>query len=170
MRRLTTSAGASLAFLSSFAYGFPPHRTFCWVAASVAVCECAVGPRGSERGAVRVLMMLPFLSLLSAHSWKQHRDLSSPIDTGVSKNSLYTRTTNYINAESPHLPKDLDHSLGIAREEVRLKCLSFLFFSNCFLLVFVCNHFSTFLRLSQRRKKCWSGRGSMRTADRKWWR
>ncbi|XP_075874980.1 uncharacterized protein tacc2 isoform X5 [Nelusetta ayraudi] len=51
----------------------------------------------------------------------KHRDLSSPIDTGVSKNSLYTRTTNYIDAESPHLPKDLDHSLGIAREEIVTK-------------------------------------------------
>lgn len=87
----------------------------------------SVGLRGSVCGAVWVLMMFPFLSLLSAHSWKQHRDLSSPIDTGVSKNSLYTRTTNYIDAESPHLPKDLDHSLGIAREEVRLKCLFFFF-------------------------------------------
>lgn len=65
------------------------------------------------------LMMFPLLSLLSAHSWKQHRDFSSPVDTGVSKNLLYTRTSNYIDAESPHLPKDLDHSLGIAREEVR---------------------------------------------------
>lgn len=68
-------------------------------------------------------VMFPFLSLLSAHPWKQHRDLSSPVDTAVSKSSLYTRTTNYIEGESPHLPKDLDHSLGIAREEVPQKCL-----------------------------------------------
>lgn len=147
----------------SFTYGFPPRGAFSWVAASV-------GLRGSVCGAVRVLMMFPFLSLLSAHSWKQHRDLSSPIDTGVSKNSLYTRTTNYIDAESPHLPKDLDHSLGIAREEVRLKCLFFLFGLLPSMFVFVFNNFSTLLRSSQRRKKCWSGRGSMRTADRKWWR
>lgn len=66
-------------------------------------------------------VMFPFLSLLSADPWKQHRDLSSPIDTAVSKSSLYTRTTNYIEGESPHLPKDLDHSLGIAREEVPQK-------------------------------------------------
>lgn len=101
------------------------HRPFyfirIWGFPSVAVSDCAVGPRGSVCGAVWVLTMFPFLSLLSTHSWKQHRDLSSPIDTGVSKNSLYTRTTNYIDAESPHLPKDLDHSLGIAREEVWLK-------------------------------------------------
>lgn len=77
------------------------------------------GPEGIRMWRRLVLMMFPFLSLLSAHSWKQHRDLASPIDTGVSKNSLYTRTSNYIDAESPHLPKDLDHSLGIAREEVR---------------------------------------------------
>uniref|UniRef100_UPI0037E95BA2 transforming acidic coiled-coil-containing protein 2 isoform X2 n=1 Tax=Semicossyphus pulcher TaxID=241346 RepID=UPI0037E95BA2 len=50
----------------------------------------------------------------------QHRDLSSPIESAVSKSSLYTRTTNssYIEAESPHLPRELDHSLGIAREEI----------------------------------------------------
>lgn len=57
----------------------------------------------------------------------QHRDLSSPIDTGVSKNSLYARTINYIDAESPHLPKELDHSLGIAREEVQQKKKRFFF-------------------------------------------
>ncbi|XP_034538162.1 transforming acidic coiled-coil-containing protein 2 [Notolabrus celidotus] len=50
----------------------------------------------------------------------QHRDLSSPIESGVSKNSLYARTnsTSYIEGESPHLPRELDHSLGIAREEI----------------------------------------------------
>lgn len=62
--------------------------------------------------------MFPFLSLLSAGFWKQHRDVSSPIENVMSKNSLYSRTTNYIEGESPHLPKELDHSLGIAREEV----------------------------------------------------
>lgn len=63
-------------------------------------------------------VMFPFLSLISAGSWKQHRDLSSPIENAVSKNSLYARTTDYMEGESPHLPKELDHSLGIAREEV----------------------------------------------------
>lgn len=62
--------------------------------------------------------MFPFIHLLSFGSWKQHRDVSSPIESAVSKNSLYARTTNYIEGESPHLPRDLDHSLGIAREEV----------------------------------------------------
>ncbi|XP_044069212.1 transforming acidic coiled-coil-containing protein 2 isoform X15 [Siniperca chuatsi] len=51
----------------------------------------------------------------------QHRDVSSPVESTVSKNSLYTRTTNYIEGESPHLPRDLDHSLGIAREEIVTK-------------------------------------------------
>ncbi|XP_034082613.1 uncharacterized protein LOC117552951 isoform X7 [Gymnodraco acuticeps] len=52
----------------------------------------------------------------------QHRDISSAVDSGVSKDSLYTRTsTNYIEGESPHLPKELDHSLGIAREEIVTK-------------------------------------------------
>ncbi|XP_041644626.1 titin homolog isoform X4 [Cheilinus undulatus] len=50
----------------------------------------------------------------------EHRDLTSPTESGVSKNSLYARTTNssYIEGESPHLPKELDHSLEIAREEI----------------------------------------------------
>ncbi|XP_008281687.1 microtubule-associated protein futsch isoform X2 [Stegastes partitus] len=55
----------------------------------------------------------------------QHRDVASSIESAVSKNSLYARTTttttnntSYIEGESPHLPRDLDHSLGIAREEI----------------------------------------------------
>ncbi|XP_032396994.1 uncharacterized protein tacc2 isoform X4 [Etheostoma spectabile] len=52
----------------------------------------------------------------------QHRDVSSPVESGVSMNSLYTRTTtSYIEGESPHLPRELDHSLGIAREEIVTK-------------------------------------------------
>ncbi|TNN53278.1 Transforming acidic coiled-coil-containing protein 2 [Liparis tanakae] len=66
--------------------------------------------------------MFPFLSRLSAGSWKQHRDVSSPVEGGVSKNSLYARTTtSYIEGETPHLPRELDHSLGIAREEIVTK-------------------------------------------------
>ncbi|XP_035518809.1 uncharacterized protein tacc2 isoform X3 [Morone saxatilis] len=52
---------------------------------------------------------------------EQHRDVSSPIESAVSKNSLYARTTGYIEGESPHLPRELDHSLGIAREEIVTK-------------------------------------------------
>ncbi|KAM6923193.1 transforming acidic coiled-coil-containing protein 2 isoform 3-T3 [Lycodopsis pacificus] len=52
----------------------------------------------------------------------QHRDVSSPGESGVSKNSLYASTTDsYIEGESPHLPRELDHSLGIAREEIVTK-------------------------------------------------
>ncbi|XP_019726049.1 uncharacterized protein tacc2 isoform X3 [Hippocampus comes] len=52
----------------------------------------------------------------------QHRDVSSPSESSVSKNMLYARTANnYIDGESPHLPKDLDHSLGIAKEEIVTK-------------------------------------------------
>ncbi|KAL6101670.1 tacc2 [Pungitius sinensis] len=52
----------------------------------------------------------------------QHRDVSSPVQGGVSKNSLYTRTTtSYIEGESTHLPRELDHSLGIARDEIVTK-------------------------------------------------
>ncbi|XP_067380677.1 microtubule-associated protein futsch isoform X5 [Channa argus] len=53
----------------------------------------------------------------------QHRDVSSPLESAVCKNSLYARSTAtaYIEGESPHLPGDLDHSLGIAREEIVIK-------------------------------------------------
>ncbi|XP_035848450.1 microtubule-associated protein futsch isoform X8 [Sander lucioperca] len=52
----------------------------------------------------------------------KHRDVSSPVESGVSMNSLYARTTtSYIEGESPHLPRELDHSLGIAREEIVTK-------------------------------------------------
>uniref|UniRef100_H2TSG7 Uncharacterized LOC101063639 n=1 Tax=Takifugu rubripes TaxID=31033 RepID=H2TSG7_TAKRU len=45
-------------------------------------------------------------------------DVVSSMENAVSKSCLYSRPTDYIEGESPHLPKDLDHSLGIAREEV----------------------------------------------------
>eukprot|EP00066_Takifugu_rubripes_P012544 XP_011601810.1 PREDICTED: transforming acidic coiled-coil-containing protein 2-like [Takifugu rubripes] len=48
----------------------------------------------------------------------QRRDVVSSMENAVSKSCLYSRPTDYIEGESPHLPKDLDHSLGIAREEV----------------------------------------------------
>ncbi|XP_041865858.1 uncharacterized protein tacc2 isoform X3 [Melanotaenia boesemani] len=55
----------------------------------------------------------------------QHRDMPSSVESVVTKNSLYARTTttssSYIEGESPHLPRDLDHSLGIAREEIVTK-------------------------------------------------
>ncbi|XP_066534765.1 transforming acidic coiled-coil-containing protein 2 isoform X3 [Hoplias malabaricus] len=47
----------------------------------------------------------------------QQREVSSPGDSGVSKSSMYSRT-GYSETESPYLPRDLDHSLGIAREEI----------------------------------------------------
>lgn len=68
--------------------------------------------------------MFPFLSLLSPGFWKQRRDMVSSMENAVSKSSLYSRTTDYIEGESPHLPKELDHSLGIAREEVCHKGLN----------------------------------------------
>ncbi|XP_077960220.1 uncharacterized protein tacc2 isoform X8 [Gasterosteus aculeatus] len=53
---------------------------------------------------------------------QQHRDACSPVESGVSKNSLYTRTTtSYIEGESTNLPRELDHSLGIARDEIVTK-------------------------------------------------
>ncbi|XP_047458215.1 mucin-17 isoform X4 [Mugil cephalus] len=53
----------------------------------------------------------------------KHRDVASSAESAVSMNSLYARTaaTSYIEGESPHLPRELDHSLGIAREEIVTK-------------------------------------------------
>ncbi|XP_029926260.1 transforming acidic coiled-coil-containing protein 2 [Myripristis murdjan] len=52
----------------------------------------------------------------------QQRDVPSPVESAVSKSSLYTRTsTGYSEGESPYLPRELDHSLGIAREEIVTK-------------------------------------------------
>ncbi|TRY81440.1 hypothetical protein DNTS_008157 [Danionella cerebrum] len=56
----------------------------------------------------------------TAFAQKLQRDMSSTGDSGVLKNSLYCRT-GYIEGESPHLPCDMDHSLGIAREEIVMK-------------------------------------------------
>ncbi|XP_034082607.1 uncharacterized protein LOC117552951 isoform X6 [Gymnodraco acuticeps] len=80
------------------------------------------GPDGSagEKGRKRENKALSRTQ--STERDEQHRDISSAVDSGVSKDSLYTRTsTNYIEGESPHLPKELDHSLGIAREEIVTK-------------------------------------------------
>ncbi|KAL2082971.1 hypothetical protein ACEWY4_020744 [Coilia grayii] len=48
------------------------------------------------------------------------REVSSPAENVVFKTSLYTQP-GYSEAESPYLPRDLDHSLGIAREEIMAK-------------------------------------------------
>ncbi|XP_062851683.1 transforming acidic coiled-coil-containing protein 2 isoform X2 [Trichomycterus rosablanca] len=58
----------------------------------------------------------PTLSTVSP----QVKEVASSGDSGVSKGSLYSRV-GYSEAESPYLPRELDHSLGIAREEVVAK-------------------------------------------------
>ncbi|XP_051503746.1 uncharacterized protein LOC127411905 isoform X3 [Myxocyprinus asiaticus] len=58
-------------------------------------------------------------NLNGSHMAKQ-REMASPGDSGVSKSSLYSQT-GYSEGESPHLPHDMDHSLGIAREEIVVK-------------------------------------------------
>ncbi|XP_026134129.1 titin homolog isoform X3 [Carassius auratus] len=50
----------------------------------------------------------------------QQREMVSPVDSGVSKSSLYS-LSGYIEGESHHLPCDMDHSLAIAREEIVIK-------------------------------------------------
>ncbi|XP_061815828.1 uncharacterized protein tacc2 isoform X5 [Nerophis lumbriciformis] len=80
------------------------------------------GPEGSsgEKGRKREIEALSRTQ--STERDEQHRDVSSPSESSVSKNMLYARTApSYVDGESPHLPKDLDHSLGIAREEVVTK-------------------------------------------------
>nr|XP_023998901.1 transforming acidic coiled-coil-containing protein 2-like [Salvelinus alpinus] len=46
--------------------------------------------------------------------------MSSTLDSDSAdiKSSLYTRTAGYGEEESPYPPKDMEHSLGIAREEI----------------------------------------------------
>ncbi|XP_016323157.1 uncharacterized protein LOC107673862 [Sinocyclocheilus anshuiensis] len=58
----------------------------------------------------------PTLSTVSP----QQREMASPGDSGVSKSSFYLQS-GYIEGESPHLPRDMDHSLAIAREEIVVK-------------------------------------------------
>ncbi|KAM4730396.1 transforming acidic coiled-coil-containing protein 2 isoform 3-T4 [Anableps anableps] len=52
----------------------------------------------------------------------KHRDMLSSVESSIPKSSLYAKTTttssSYIEGESPHLPRDLDQSLDIAREEI----------------------------------------------------
>ncbi|XP_027862069.1 uncharacterized protein tacc2 isoform X4 [Xiphophorus couchianus] len=50
----------------------------------------------------------------------QHRDMLSSVESSIPKSSLYAKTTSssYIEGESPHLPRELDQSLDIAREEI----------------------------------------------------
>uniref|UniRef100_A0AAZ3NX10 Transforming acidic coiled-coil-containing protein C-terminal domain-containing protein n=1 Tax=Oncorhynchus tshawytscha TaxID=74940 RepID=A0AAZ3NX10_ONCTS len=57
------------------------------------------------------------------HGLQRDREVMSSTvdrDSMVTKNCLYTRTASYGDGEreSPYLPKDLDYSLGIAREEI----------------------------------------------------
>ncbi|XP_061140556.1 uncharacterized protein tacc2 isoform X4 [Syngnathus typhle] len=80
------------------------------------------GPEGSvgDKGRKRESEVLSRTQ--STERDEQHRDVSFPSESSVSKNSLYAPTaTGYIDGESPHLPKDLDHSLGIAKEEIVTK-------------------------------------------------
>nr|XP_029136770.1 protein piccolo-like isoform X9 [Labrus bergylta] len=78
------------------------------------------GPEGSAGDKGRKRESESLSRTQSTERDEQHRDLSSPVESAVSKNSLYTRTnsSSYIDGESPHLPGELDHSLGIAREEI----------------------------------------------------
>ncbi|XP_035984540.1 uncharacterized protein tacc2 isoform X5 [Fundulus heteroclitus] len=52
----------------------------------------------------------------------QRRDMLSSAESSIPKSSLYAKTTSgssgYNDGESPHLPRDLDQSLDIAREEI----------------------------------------------------
>ncbi|XP_018593601.1 uncharacterized protein tacc2 isoform X1 [Scleropages formosus] len=52
---------------------------------------------------------------------EHQREVMSPAESTVSKGSLYSRTGYSEGDASPYLPRDLDHSLGIAREEIVTK-------------------------------------------------
>ncbi|XP_046885886.1 uncharacterized protein tacc2 isoform X2 [Hypomesus transpacificus] len=52
---------------------------------------------------------------------QREREVASPRESSESKGSLYTSRPAYTQQESPYLPRDLDQSLGIAREEIVTK-------------------------------------------------
>ncbi|XP_038163003.1 uncharacterized protein tacc2 isoform X4 [Cyprinodon tularosa] len=59
----------------------------------------------------------PSLSTVSP----QQRDMLSSAESSIPKSSLYAKKTigsSYMEGDSPHLPRDLDQSLDIAREEI----------------------------------------------------
>ncbi|XP_072565800.1 transforming acidic coiled-coil-containing protein 2 isoform X12 [Paramormyrops kingsleyae] len=52
---------------------------------------------------------------------EHQREASSPVESAVTKSTLYSRTGYSEEDENPYMPRDLDHSLGIAREEIVAK-------------------------------------------------
>lgn len=52
---------------------------------------------------------------------QRDRETGSPGESAVSKGSLYTSRPPYTQQEGPYLPRELDHSLGIARDEIVTK-------------------------------------------------
>ncbi|XP_043993164.1 uncharacterized protein tacc2 isoform X2 [Gambusia affinis] len=79
------------------------------------------GPEGSagEKGRKRESEVLSRTQSIERD--EQHRDMLSSVESSIPKSSLYAKTTtssSYIEGESPHLPRDLDQSLDIAREEI----------------------------------------------------
>ncbi|XP_026079648.1 transforming acidic coiled-coil-containing protein 2-like isoform X11 [Carassius auratus] len=77
--------------------------------------------QSNERdGASRLKKPSPRRWNLNSSRMAKQREMASPGDSGVPKSSLYSRT-GYIEGDSPHLPREMDHSLGIAREEIVVK-------------------------------------------------
>ncbi|MEQ2251279.1 Transforming acidic coiled-coil-containing protein 2 [Ilyodon furcidens] len=80
------------------------------------------GPEGSagDKGRKRESEVLSRTQSIERE--EQHREMLSAVECSIQKSSLYAKTTtgssSYIEGESPHLPRDLDQSLDIAREEI----------------------------------------------------
>ncbi|MEQ2298622.1 hypothetical protein AMECASPLE_007181 [Ameca splendens] len=80
------------------------------------------GPEGSagDKGRKRESEVLSRTQSIERE--EQHREMLSAVECSIPKSSLYAKMTtgssNYIEGESPHLPRDLDQSLDIAREEI----------------------------------------------------
>ncbi|XP_056465313.1 transforming acidic coiled-coil-containing protein 2 isoform X2 [Gadus chalcogrammus] len=81
------------------------------------------GPEGSAGDKGRKRESEALSRTRSADRDEQQREVTSPMESVVSKGSLYTRTpsTGYSEEASPYLPRDLDQSLVIARDEVITK-------------------------------------------------
>uniref|UniRef100_A0A146XIM8 Transforming acidic coiled-coil-containing protein 2, putative n=1 Tax=Fundulus heteroclitus TaxID=8078 RepID=A0A146XIM8_FUNHE len=80
------------------------------------------GPEGSAGDKGRKRESEALSRTQSIEMEEQRRDMLSSAESSIPKSSLYAKTTSgssgYIDGESPHLPRDLDQSLDIAREEI----------------------------------------------------
>ena len=84
---------------------------------------------------------------------QREREVASPRESSESKGSLYTSRPAYTQQESPYLPRDLDQSLGIAREEVNTHIHKFLLYIKCIICCAVPNSDFSFPQIVTKEKE-----------------